>query len=98
MVYAIGDALADKVGQLLVQIRVLQQHGAAGTDRKRVFIAWCRSAGMGCCDGSFCLLLGHLSPPALSPRAGPRTHPIGPCGVTVITRPTSKNGTVSAGP
>jgi hypothetical protein len=39
VVHAIGDALADEVGQLLVQVGILQQHGAAGADCKRVFIA-----------------------------------------------------------
>ena len=30
MVHAIGDALADEVGQLLDQVGILQQDGAAG--------------------------------------------------------------------
>ena len=60
VVHAIGDALADEVGQLLVQVPILQQIGAAGADCKRVFIAWCGSAGIGCCDGLFCVLVAHL--------------------------------------
>ena len=39
VVHAIGDALADEVGQLLDQVGILQQVGAAGADRERVLIA-----------------------------------------------------------
>ncbi len=39
VVHAIGDALADEVGELLIQVGILQQIWAAGTNRKRVFIA-----------------------------------------------------------
>jgi hypothetical protein len=49
VVHAIGDALADEVGQLLVQVPILQQIGAAGTDRERVLVARCGAAGVGCC-------------------------------------------------
>src|SRR5258706_2019667 len=46
VVHAIGDALADEVGQLLVQVGVLQQHGAGGADRERVLIAGHRTTGI----------------------------------------------------
>jgi hypothetical protein len=65
VVYAIGDALANEMGQLLVQVGIVQQHGAAGADRERVFIAWGGSAGIGCCDGWFCVLVAHLFPLSL---------------------------------
>ena len=39
VVHAVGDALADEVGQLLDQVGVLQQDGAAGAGRERVLIA-----------------------------------------------------------
>ena len=38
MVHAIGDALADEVGQLLDQVGILQQDGAVGCDRERVLV------------------------------------------------------------
>jgi len=47
VVHAIGDALADEVGQLLVQVGILQQHGASGADRERGIIARCGNAGVG---------------------------------------------------
>ncbi len=49
VVHAIGDALADEVGQLLDQVGILQQIGAAGADRERVLVARHRAAGIGCC-------------------------------------------------
>ena len=38
VVHAIGNTLANKVGQLLDQVNILQQHRAAGCDRERVLI------------------------------------------------------------
>ena len=55
-----GDALADEVGKLLVQVGILQQHGASGAGRERVLIACYGSAGIGCCDWWFCVLVAHL--------------------------------------
>jgi len=46
VVHAIGDALADEVGQLLDQVGVLHQHGSVGPCGERVFIAWRRNAGV----------------------------------------------------
>ena len=49
VVHAIGDALADEVGQLLDQVGVLQHHGAVGADGERGIVAGCGAAGIGCC-------------------------------------------------
>ncbi len=49
VVHAIGDALADEVGQLLDQVGILQQHGAVGADRERGIVAGRGAAGIGCC-------------------------------------------------
>jgi hypothetical protein len=39
VVHAIGNALTNKVRQLLDQVGILQRHGAAGCDRERVLVA-----------------------------------------------------------
>jgi hypothetical protein len=56
VVHAIGDALADEVGQLLEQVGILQQHGTVGADRERGIVARRGVAGIGCCYWSLLFL------------------------------------------
>ena len=47
VVDAVGDALADEVGELLDQVGILQQVGPGRADRERVLVAGHRDAGIG---------------------------------------------------
>ena len=59
VVHAIGDALADEVGQLLDQVGILQQHGSGRADRERVLVAGARAPASVVVGG--CLLISFSS-------------------------------------
>jgi hypothetical protein len=59
VVHAIGDALADEVGQLLDQVGIMQQIGAAGADRERVLVAGNGTTGI---RGRDWWLVAHMFP------------------------------------
>jgi hypothetical protein len=68
VVHAIGNALANKVRQLLDQVGILQQHGAAGCDRERVLVAGDGTTGI---RGGWWLIAPLVSPLFSSGRGRP---------------------------